>query len=114
MAKSTITVITSDISGDKAEETLTFGLSGRHYSIDLTTAEANELRAVLGPYVESAEGLKLKEVREHYQEPGKAKGKPETPKDRAHMREWAKENGYSIGDRGRISEDIRKAYKAAH
>lgn len=127
MARSTITVITSDISGEKAEETLTFGLSGRHYSIDLTTAEANELRSVIEPYAEKAEALNLKSVRKNYQDPKSGRSKKastgssaristtaETSEDRVLLRQWARENGYSIGDRGRISEEIRDAYADAH
>ena len=34
--------------------------------------------------------------------------------ENAKMRAWAKENGFSIGDRGRISVEIQEAYKAAH
>lgn len=30
------------------------------------------------------------------------------------IREWAKANGYEIGDRGRISQDIREAYVKAN
>lgn len=34
--------------------------------------------------------------------------------DKAKVRQWAKENGFNIGDRGRISAEIMTAYTAAH
>nr|WP_306461812.1 histone-like nucleoid-structuring protein Lsr2 [Microbacterium sp. ZXX196] len=36
------------------------------------------------------------------------------PTSVAGMREWARANGFSIGDRGRISKEIQEAYVAAH
>lgn len=32
----------------------------------------------------------------------------------AQIREWAKAQNISVGDRGRISADLREKYKAAH
>lgn len=34
--------------------------------------------------------------------------------DLSAVREWAKKNGYEVGDRGRIAEDIHEAYAKAH
>lgn len=48
-------------------------------------------------------------------------GKPSTNRatldlgvDNADMRQWAKKNGYEIGDRGRIPDAVQKAYDEAH
>jgi hypothetical protein len=30
------------------------------------------------------------------------------------IRAWAKANGHEVGDKGRISEDLRRLYNAAH
>lgn len=37
---------------------------------------------------------------------------PDAPKP-AELREWARANGYEVGDRGRISLEIRKAFQEA-
>ena len=35
-------------------------------------------------------------------------------KDTAEIRKWAKENGYSVNDRGRVPAEIREAYEKAN
>ena len=30
------------------------------------------------------------------------------------IREWAREQGYTVGDKGRIPQPVREAYEAAH
>ena len=32
----------------------------------------------------------------------------------AEIRAWARENGYDVPERGRVSADVREAYAAAH
>ena len=34
--------------------------------------------------------------------------------DPARIREWARDNGYEVGDRGRIAQDVQQAYHEAH
>ena len=44
-------IIESDMSGEAGAHTLTFGLEGQWYEIDLTDAEADDLRKALQPYL---------------------------------------------------------------
>ena len=37
-----------------------------------------------------------------------------TTSDANAVREWAKANGYKVGDKGRIAADVRQAYDAAN
>lgn len=48
-----VTFLVSDISGEDAAETVTFGLDGAQYEVDLTETEAAALRDALEPYVAS-------------------------------------------------------------
>jgi hypothetical protein len=54
MAKKAQVVLVDDLDGTPAEETVTLGLDGRHYEIDLSTANAKALRNELKDYVHSA------------------------------------------------------------
>jgi len=36
------------------------------------------------------------------------------PSSTTDVRQWARENGYKIGDRGAIADDVREAYDQAH
>lgn len=51
MARTTLIQLIDDISGDHADENLRFVMDGTDYEIDLTTENADELRAVLEKYV---------------------------------------------------------------
>jgi len=51
MAQRVNVVLVDDIDGSEAVETVSFGLDGVQYEIDLSTGNADKLRAVLSLYV---------------------------------------------------------------
>ncbi|MBJ7530911.1 MAG: Lsr2 family protein, partial [Nocardioides sp.] len=51
MAQKIHIVLEDDLDGSEASETVTFGLDGTTYEIDLTDEHATELREALAPYV---------------------------------------------------------------
>ena len=51
MAQKVNIVLVDDIDHTDADETVTFGLDGKNYEIDLNTKNANALREALAPYV---------------------------------------------------------------
>lgn len=107
MAQQVQVTLVDDIDGGDADETLTFGLDGSTYEIDLSEANAKGLRDSLAPYVEAGRKATGK------------KGKL-APVSRAHskqksreIREWAKEHGKQVNERGRIPAAIVAEYEAA-
>jgi hypothetical protein len=52
MARQTKVELVDDISGGTASETVTFGLDGTTYGIELNDKNAKKLRDALGPYIE--------------------------------------------------------------
>jgi hypothetical protein len=54
MATKVITTLIDDIDGGEADETVSFGIDGVGYEIDLTGANAAVLREVLAPYIAAA------------------------------------------------------------
>ena len=54
MAQQTTVTLTDDLDGGKAAETVTFGLDGRIYEIDLSKKNASALRKALGEFTASA------------------------------------------------------------
>jgi len=54
MAKTVIVKLTDDMDGGGAEETVSFGLDGKTFEIDLSKRNANALRKSLQPYVDRA------------------------------------------------------------
>ena len=107
MAQSVKIILEDDIEGGPADETVQFGLDGRQYEIDLSTANAEKLREALRLYAAAgrrAQGKPARTIR-----PRSSGGNPETAKIRA----WAKENGHQVSDRGRIHQSVKDAYYAA-
>ncbi|QAY63664.1 Lsr2 family protein [Xylanimonas allomyrinae] len=111
MVQKTQVVLFDDISGAEADETVTFALDGVSFEIDLTSAHASELREALAPWIGHARksgGRAVTSTRS---------GARRTSADRAQLakiREWARENGFKVSDRGRISTEVVKAFEAAH
>lgn len=108
--KKQITQLVDDLDGtviDGGGSTVRFSLEGRNYEIDLTDANAEKLRAALAPFI--AAGRSVAGSR------GAAPRRSRSASgDLAAIRSWAQSQGYTVGDRGRISSEIRDAYDRAH
>ena len=57
MAQKVQVILTDDIDGSEAEETVRFGLDGVEFEIDLTTAHATELRDSLAKFIDAGRKL---------------------------------------------------------
>jgi hypothetical protein len=115
VAKKTIEVITSDLSGEELEpgqgETIIFSVGGSDYSIDLTDAEADEFRSTFDRYVKvasraSSRGTQSSSAR-------KPSGSGRSSDELAHIRAWAKDNGHAVSERGRIKAEVIEAFDQA-
>jgi hypothetical protein len=107
MAQKVNIVLVDDIDQTEAEETVSFGLDGKEYAIDLNTKNAGALRDALAPYVAHARAVSGRRR-------GSAAAKPTNGAAPAEIRAWARENGFDVPDRGRVSAEVREAYAAAH
>ncbi len=112
MAQKTIVSLIDDLDGGTADETATFGLDGVTYDIDLSEKNATTLREALAPFVASARRTG-----------GRATRRTTTSRPAAHagssdetsaIREWARVNGHTVSDRGRIAATVVDAYRKAH
>lgn len=108
MAQKVNIVLVDDLDGTEATETVTFGLDGSSYEIDLNDANAAALREALSGYVGHARKLTGGGRRTARKSTGSSSS---NTKD---VREWAKEQGMEVSERGRISADVQQAYDAAH
>jgi hypothetical protein len=98
-------VLVDDLDGSEANETVTFGLDGSGYEIDLSDKNAKKLRDALSLYTASARRSGRRQAR--------SAASARSSVDTAAIRSWAKSKGYEVSDRGRISADILEAYKKA-
>ncbi|SER76432.1 Lsr2 protein [Propionibacterium cyclohexanicum] len=106
MARNVKVVLTDDVDGSDATQTVGFALDGVTYEIDLSDENASKLRDALAEWVGHARRVSGRKSSGH-----RAAG---APSDASRIREWAHQNGYEVPLRGRIPKDIRKAYEDAH
>ncbi|MEV6317872.1 Lsr2 family protein [Streptomyces sp. NPDC051776] len=104
MAQRVVVTLSDDMDGGEAAETVTFGLDGRFYEIDLNTSNAKKLRGALAPYVEA--GRKRSKS-------GKTYRRTAVAPDPAAVRAWAKSHGMEVPPRGRIPKRVYEAFNAS-
>ncbi|GAA0384808.1 MULTISPECIES: histone-like nucleoid-structuring protein Lsr2 [Streptomyces] len=105
MAQRVVVTLFDDIDGGEAAETVTFGIDGKSYEIDLNTANAKKLRLALEPYLDAGR----KRARS-----GKAYRRTSVAPDPAAVRAWARSNGMEVPPRGRIPKKVYEAFNAAN
>jgi hypothetical protein len=112
MAKTTITSVTDDIDGTPDAQTVTFGLQGIAYSIDLAQKNLDKLTKALTPFIDNAtrqRGAALPVA----ERKGRANAKAERPYEISDLREWAGKNKIKLPQRGRIPAAVVAQYLAA-
>ena len=111
MAQKVNIILVSDLSGEEMAkgkgETVTFGLDGNTWEIDLTNKEADKFRGLFQDYI--AVGRKTSAGRR-----GAGKKPAASGPAASEIREWAQAQGLDIPSRGRIPQEIRDQYEAAH
>lgn len=109
MAQKVTIVLVDDVDGSEATETVTFALDGKSYEIDLNEKNASDLRDALAPW--------LGHARRVTGAPGRARRAAGTGASKGNLkdvREWARDNGHEVSERGRIPASVQEAYDAAH
>lgn len=109
-----------DLDGSEAAGTVSFGLDGRSYEIDLSDENAARLRDALASFVAAARRSgTARRGRPAPRETGETADAPARPtrpsrQATAAIRTWARENGHEVNERGRIPNSVVQAYEAAH
>jgi hypothetical protein len=106
-------ILVDDLDGDTANETVSFGLDGTSYEIDLSTKNAEKLRGAFAAYV----GVARKAGRSSGRNARAGRGTSSAAADREQnqaIRAWAKKKGLKVSERGRIPAEIVEKYHAAH
>jgi uncharacterized protein (DUF4415 family) len=108
MATKTLVLLVDDITEEPADTTVSFGLDGTAYEIDLTDKNATELRDAFAKYVSAARKMG---------KPGRGRAAASQPAktevDPAAVRAWAASRGITVNARGRLSKDVVEKFRAA-
>ena len=111
MAQKVTVQLVDDIDGGTADETVTFAIDGAAYEIDLSSPNAAKMRDAFAQYVGAAR--RVGNRGSGGRSTGRASGR-RRDSNVAEIREWARNNGHKVNERGRISADIMQAYERAN
>ncbi|MPZ84270.1 MAG: Lsr2 family protein [Actinophytocola sp.] len=113
MAQKTILELVDDLDGGQADETVAFALDGVDFVIDLSTDNAARLRDTLAEFVGHARrtgGRKQRGKAVVAVGAGVTNGKPDTQA----VREWARSQGETVAERGRVPHALVIRFQEAH
>jgi hypothetical protein len=107
MAQKVHITLEDDLDGGEASETVSFGLDGKTYEIDLNDKNAAALRNALAKYVGAAR-------RSGSGRAAATRRRTQLGTSAREIRDWARSQGHKVPERGRIPADVREAFEAAH
>ncbi|TQM95572.1 Lsr2 protein [Ornithinimicrobium humiphilum] len=109
-------ILEDDMTGGEASETVEFALDGVSYEIDLNDENATKLRETLAPWIAEARrsGGRRQTRRRSGGSSSSNGGGAGRSDELAQIREWGRANGFKVSSRGRVSQELRDAYAAAH
>jgi hypothetical protein len=114
MAQQVTIQLVDDLDGTQSDDisTVTFGLDGVSYEIDLTEANAENLRKSLQEFVAHGRrtGGRIKRGGSSKTTSGSVAANHEQAQA---IREWARRNGHEVSNRGRIPGSLIEAFEAA-
>jgi hypothetical protein len=112
MAQRVQVLLIDDLDGSEGAETVSFSLDGVSYEIDLSEKNAAKLRDNFATWVGNAR----KVGRGGSSASGRsgARRSRGSANDTGAIRAWARDNGFEVSERGRISREVMDAYNAAH
>jgi Lsr2 len=100
-----VVTLEDDLDGGPAEETVRFGIGSAEYEIDLNAKNAARFRKQLASFIE------------HARRAGSRSRRPvrtAASRRRSHdIREWARQQGIEVSERGRIPARVSREYDAA-
>ena len=113
MARKIVHQLIDDLDGTVLEpgegESIAFSLDGKSYEIDLTEKHAAKLRDTFEKYISA--GRRVSAASAGQQAPQRRRS---SQRDYGPVRKWAKKNGYTVSERGRVPAAVLEAYDAAH
>jgi len=104
MATRKSVIVTDDLDGSGGAETVSFSVDGVGYEIDLGDKNRAKFDRALAPFIEHGRRVSARSRR--------PAARRAAIHDNAAIRAWAKSEGLSVSERGRISTDVIRQYEA--
>lgn len=109
MAQKVSIILTDDLDGTEASESITYSLDGTQYEIDLSEKHAADLRKAFEKYI----SVSRKVGRASKTTGGRSSSRNSSGVDPKAVRAWAEGQGIEISARGRVPSEVIEKYKAA-
>ncbi|HEY2640997.1 MAG TPA: Lsr2 family protein [Streptosporangiaceae bacterium] len=110
MVQKTVVTVVCDLPHDgevEGSETVSFSVDSAAFEIDLCSRHAKELHDIFSGYIEHARRLSgAGRRRKTRSGPGRERS--------SEIRQWARERGDKVSERGRIPASIIQEYEATH
>jgi hypothetical protein len=108
-------VLTDDLDGSEATQTLTYTIDGQEYEIDLSDENVQRFHEALEPFVSKSRQVErraepARRGRGDSRRRGGGSGRDDIPQIRA----WAESQRMDVSARGRVKKEIMNAYDEAH
>ena len=112
MAQKTEVILTDDLDGSPAEDTFRVSWEGQAVEVELSADNRKRIEESLAALFDAGRKISV-----HYGSRGPQGPKPKQRAPRSAekannsvIREWARENGLQVSDRGRISREVEAEY----
>lgn len=113
MAQKVQVVLVDDLDGGAAEETVSFALDGVSYEIDLSAANAAQLRDAFAQWVGHGRRVGGRARTGAARRASGSSGSSRAASGQSQeIREWARANGFTVNERGRIPAEVKAAFDA--
>ncbi|MDP9465793.1 MAG: Lsr2 family protein [Actinomycetota bacterium] len=100
-------------------ETVSFGLDGQAYEVDACEEHRQQMHDAFATYVGAARkaggsaGSGPRRASRGSGRPAASSGGGSDREEVQRIREWAREHGHKVSERGRLSSKVLEAYRAA-
>jgi hypothetical protein len=114
MVKKVTVTLVDDVDNVPADETVSIGLDGTWFELDLSNSNADELRKVMDQWIQHARRVSTRSTGGGAASATASGARTRGAADRARsaaIREWARTQGFEISARGRISSEIVRAWE---
>jgi hypothetical protein len=108
-------VLSDDLDGSEAVQTLNYTIGGQEYEIDLSEENVQRFHAALEPFVSKSRQVERQAAPTRRSKgDGRRRSGASGRDDIPQIRQWAQANGYEVSVRGRIKKEVIEAYDKAH
>jgi hypothetical protein len=108
-------VLTDDLDGSEATQTLQYTIDGQEYEIDLSEENVQRFHQALEPFVSNSREVQRQTIpTRRGRGDGRRRSSGSGRDDIAQIRAWAESQGMDVSARGRIKKEIVDAYDQAH